>query len=62
MNIREIIDMVKGNDMCEVFQPIGIPNLKTGDKLPSDIEEFYSLCGGIHFFKDSEYEFIVVSP
>lgn len=62
MNIHEIIEMIRKDARCEVFQPNGMPHLKDGDNLPVDIQQFYGLCGGIRFFKDSEYEFIVVSP
>lgn len=62
MNILEIIELVKKNDKCKVYQPSGLPKLRIGDKLPSDIKEFYNLCGGIKFFCGSEYEFIIVPP
>lgn len=62
MIIHEIIEIIKKDPNCEVLQSNGIPNLNEGDELPVDIQQFYNLCGGIHFFKGSEYEFIVVPP
>lgn len=51
MNIHEMIEIIKKDPSCEVFQSNGIPNLNEGDELPVDIQQFYNLCGGIHFFK-----------
>lgn len=62
MNIHEIIEMIRKDENCKVFQPNGIPELKNGDFLPAEIQQFYSMCGGIQFFKGAEYEFTVVSP
>lgn len=62
MNIYEIIDMIREDKRCEVFQSNGTPYLNDGDQLPIDIQQFFNLCGGIRFFKGSKYEFVVVSP
>lgn len=62
MDIEEIIEVIKRDKECKVYDICGNPMLKEGDILPEDIKHFYEICGGIHFFKGSEYEFIVVPP
>lgn len=62
MNIKKIVGIIKNDKKCEVYDICGSPILKEGDVLPEDIKHFYELCGGIHFFKGSEYESIVMPP
>lgn len=59
INILQKIMMSKE---CIVLPPSGFPRLKSGFSLPIDLHQFYSQCGGVVFFPDSEYSMEIVKP
>lgn len=62
MDIKALITKAKTLPDCIVYSPKGIPNIKDGHMLPSDLKEFYELCGGIELYKNGEYPIEIVSP
>ncbi|MBU5316813.1 SMI1/KNR4 family protein [Clostridium bornimense] len=62
MSIIEMIDVIKRNLNCKVYPVNGLPVLPSGFKLPSDLETFYRLCGGVSLFCNSKYSFDIVGP
>ena len=63
MNIRSILQKVRMNEKCVVHPPNGVPeNIEEHDVLPDDVQEFYSLCGGMELFIGSDFEVSIISP
>ncbi len=63
MKEKEIIELVKTMSNCEVNPPAGLPELlNTKHHLPDDLKEFYTLCGGLALFLDSDYPIYIASP
>ncbi|NQF15601.1 SMI1/KNR4 family protein [Brevibacillus sp. HB1.3] len=62
MNIKEIIDEIKGFDNCIIHPSLGLPKIEYPHILPDDVKEFYELCGGIELFKDEDFGVDIVSP
>ncbi|AWX57709.1 hypothetical protein AB432_022900 [Brevibacillus brevis] len=62
MNIKEMIDKIKGFDNCIIHPSIGLPKIEDPHILPDDVKEFYELCGGIELFKDEDFGVDIVSP
>lgn len=54
MNIKGIIERVKNNIDCIVYPPNGLPKVAEGYELPEDMLEFYSICGGIGLYVNTE--------
>ncbi len=48
---------------CEVYSPSGYPAFFSDNHhLPDDLNEFYTLCGGLGLFLESDYPIYIVSP
>src|SRR5688572_7050582 len=62
MKINELVQCVKENKDCLVLPPGGLPIVDPKHLLPDDVEEFYSICGGINFFSESNYSIRIASP
>lgn len=62
MNIHQIISKVNMMPDCIVYRPKDIPDIEERYILPSDILEFYTLCGGVTLFAGSNYEVNFVPP
>lgn len=60
-DVQFIIDRIRSDSRCEVFSPSGRPRVESYD-VPEDVDKFYSLCGGVIFFKDSNFSITVVGP
>ena len=63
MNVKDFIELVKKMSDCDVYPPNGYPVL-VHDKhhLPDDLKEFYTLCGGLGLFLESDNPIYMVSP
>ncbi len=48
MKIKDLIKDIGKRRGCEVYKPSGKPEIAL--KLPSDLMEFYELCGGLELF------------
>ncbi|GAC43681.1 SMI1/KNR4 family protein [Paenibacillus popilliae] len=62
MEICKLIEMVKSTSNCVVLPPKGIPQTEDDLQLPSDLKEFYEICGGIALYQHSDYQINIVSP
>jgi antitoxin YokJ len=62
MNILEIVSEIKKDDRCIVTESLGIPQIFNDMIIPEDLKVFYKNCGGIIFFKESEYPFEIFPP
>lgn len=63
MKIKDLIELVKRKDDCEVYPPNGYPEFFDDQHhLPEDLNEFYTLCGGLGLFLNSDYPIYIVSP
>jgi hypothetical protein len=61
MSIKELLQIVTKISDCRVYPSTGLPKVPDGYILPSDIKEFYSLCGGIDLYSNTEgffYKFL----
>ncbi len=48
MSVKDLIKNISKIHGCEIYDPAGKPNISS--KLPSDLIEFYELCGGLELF------------
>ncbi|MEK4486105.1 SMI1/KNR4 family protein [Psychrobacillus sp. FSL H8-0484] len=62
MQLQLLIDKVKNFPNCIVHSPSGYPVVEKGHSLPSDLYEFYKICGGIDLFNDCDYGISIVPP
>ncbi len=63
MNMKELIEKIRGTDDCVVLPSSGQPKVENPEHcLPPDIKEFYSLCGGMTLFASKEYAVKIVEP
>ena len=65
--IHELVARIRAAPGCTVAEPIGrrdlrLPAVHPGHVLPDDLREFYEVCGGLTFFKQSPYTTILVPP
>jgi hypothetical protein len=60
--MRSLIDEIRKSKECDVLQPSGLPKIKPPHVLPQDLREFYTECGGVHFFRNSDYAMEIVTP
>jgi hypothetical protein len=60
--LQDILRKIRGTRGCEVLPPRGLPVLREGDRLPDDLLEFYSICGGVRLFEQSTYPIRIVEP
>ncbi len=63
MRIRDLLALAKAREDCAVQPPSGLPAaLDEAHPLPKEIEEFYTLCGGLELFIGSERFLRIVPP
>lgn len=60
--MKSLIEKIKNTKDCKVLPPSGQPNIDAMQLDNSEISEFYSLCGGIIFFQNSDYMIEIVPP
>ncbi|MCG8474487.1 MAG: SMI1/KNR4 family protein [Cytophagales bacterium] len=60
--MRSLINEIRKSKDCVVLQPSGLPTVKLPHILPQDLQEFYTECGGIRFFQNSDYVMEIVTP
>ncbi len=62
-NMKQLIEIIKTLPNCRVHGPTRLPKFdKDKHVLPSDLKEFYSLCGGLVLFENEEYAIHIVAP
>jgi len=62
MCIENLIKKIKTIPDCVVYPPNGLPVVEEGFVLPSDVKDFYHLCGGVKLFTKNIYSISIVSP
>lgn len=62
MSIKAILKMLNETKYCNVFSPRGFPEIEEGDVLPQDLLEFYTICGGVELFTNSDFGISIVAP
>ena len=63
MEVKGLIELVKNISDCEVYPPDGYPEtLNDKHLLPDDLKDFYTLCGGLGLFLESDYPIYISSP
>lgn len=62
MAIPELIARIAGTPDCRVLPPTALPTIAPHHSIPSDVLEFYSLCGGAFLFESSAYGFHILPP
>ena len=59
---RNMLENIRGLDGGTVRPPAGMPKVAAGLELPSELADFYTLCGGLSFFNESLFPFEIVGP
>lgn len=59
--MQSLINEIKKSKDCVVLQPLGLPRVNPPHILPKDLREFYTECGGIQFFRNSDYTVEIVT-
>lgn len=62
MNIEQLITKIKADSSNNIFPPEGIPTVGGKYTLPTDLVQFYSLCGGVQLYEDKPYSTKIVAP
>jgi len=62
MRVAELIQFARELPDCRVLPPSGRPIPEVGHIVPSDLAEFYDLCGGIHLFRSAPFSAAIVEP
>jgi len=60
--MKKLIDEIARSGDCVVLPSSGFPKGISSEASHSDIVEFYTLCGGILFYPNSEYAIEIVQP
>ena len=60
--IKNLLQHVSTIPNCIVKSPSLLPMLEEGHSMPTDLLEFYELCGGIIFYSNSLYTIEIVPP
>lgn len=62
--LESILETLRSRSDCLVLPPCGIPMTRAGTSLPSEVERFYSLCGGckLGVFEDDFFSWRIVEP
>jgi antitoxin YokJ len=62
MEIQLLIDEIRKLPNCVVHPPTDYPNVEKEHFLPSDLKNFFKICGGIDLFIDCDYTIKIVPP
>jgi hypothetical protein len=60
--VSALIQRIQSTPGCSLVAPRGLPVLEPGHVLPSDLSEFYGLCGGATLFGEAPYSAAVLPP
>jgi hypothetical protein len=60
MDIQKLLDQIDTNPQCQIYPVRGLPQVDDKHTLPADIVEFYTLCGGVDLFTESDYSYKIV--
>lgn len=62
MTIEKIIEKIRSLPDCRVYPPLGLPKIKNQLKIPTDVIEFYEICGGVILNENAAYSVRIVPP
>jgi hypothetical protein len=62
MDIEALVSVIRTTPNCSVYDPVGLPLVREGESLPDDLQQFYSLCGGMDLFRNEPYSLMIVPP
>ena len=62
MKVKDILFVINDLPDCNILSAKGLPYVEDKYVLPNDLVEFYSICGGIELYKNSDYSIRIVSP
>lgn len=62
MSICNLISKIKELPDCIVHELDGVPRVRSGLKLPKDLVDFYTYCGGIDLFVSGSHRTYIVPP
>lgn len=60
--IQRILEQIRRTPRCAVAPRSQLPVVREEDRLPDDLLEFYTLCGGVRLFEDRDYSIRIVDP
>lgn len=60
--MNKFLDKVKQSENCVFLPSSGLPKILEEHRIPNDVLDFYSQCGGLKFFIDSDYTIEIVTP
>jgi len=62
MSMNDIVRQIQSTPDCRLFPPIGLPTIDPKYVLPSDLNDFYELCGGARLFQSSGLPMSIIPP
>ena len=62
MDISQLFDEARTTVGSILMPPQGLPTITESHNLPTDLANFYRLCGGMTLFATLEYPITIVSP
>lgn len=63
IDLNELIQQISTREDCRVFPPAGLPLLHDpAHRFPDDLLRFYSLCGGVLLWTESDYWMQILGP
>jgi hypothetical protein len=60
--LQRLLAKIAHTEDCTIAPPRGLPRLRPSERLPTDLVELYSACGGITLFASAAYPVRIVSP
>jgi len=60
--MRDLLRRIQTTPSCRVESPVGLPTIRSSLCLPDDVQEFYSLCGGVFLAEHTPYAMALVAP
>ena len=60
--IRHLVEEIRRRADCVVYPTGPSYRLRDVDRMPTDLAEFYSLCGGVHLHAGAPLSFRIVEP
>lgn len=60
MRVIELIESVRTAQGCRVSPPTGVPDVPY--RLPNDLLDYFTVCGGLTLFEGAEYGINLVGP
>lgn len=62
MKLSSLIAQIEQIPDCRVYPARCQPRIESNYDLPSDVSEFYTLCGGVELFTERDYPYTIVTP